>query len=451
MQDKRKRYSGGAVDQLMDRLKNIRFYKVFGEKCNILSHGSVCYLIRCITRFQLLSFKMKIFLIFLAAILSIPSFGQSKDGFKKEEARDMVAICNSFTFLELYKSDNEILPADYKKIYTSRVFGMDNKYQIYKNGHIAVINLRGSTANKLSWLENINSAMIPAKGVIKTSGDKFEYCFAKNPNAAVHSGFALGMAFLYKDILLQINNLNKEGIHHIIITGHSQGGALANMLRAFLENLSHDEISKKNKFKTYAFAAPMVGNKEFSEEYNNRYALNGSSFNIVIPGDLVPTFPLNYNDTSYIAKNLKTLLFERESFNLTKAATDGLAILLEKKILKSVGFVGSSASGQISRDLGEVVMPPYVDDINYHTLNTRVEINPVAYPKILKDSTILKNDSLMTVYKRGNDGTFLNKELYEKEPWNYQHKPYSYYTSILKSYFPHDYNALRRKYLPENL
>jgi hypothetical protein len=98
-----------------------------------------------------------------------------------------------------------------------------------------------------------------------------------------------------------------------------------------------------------------------------------------------------------------------------------------------------------------VVMPPYVDDINYHNLNNRIELTPVVYPKILKDSTILKNDSLMTVYKRGSDGEFLNKELYEKEPWNYQHKPYSYFTSILKSYFPHEYNALRRKYLPENL
>jgi hypothetical protein len=57
----------------------------------------------------------------------------------------------------------------------------------------------------------------------------------------------------------------------------------------------------------------------------------------------------------------------------------------------------------------------------------------------------------MAVYRRGSDGHFLDQELYVKESWTFQHKPYNYYVSILGMYFPTEYNQLGRKYLLENL
>lgn len=395
---------------------------------------------------------MKLILCVLFALLSISGFAQVEGGFNKQEARDMIAICNSFTFLDLYNSDVDILPAGYEKRYTSGVFGMDNKFQIYQKGDVAVINLRGSTDKQVSWLENIYSAMIPAKGVIKVSGENVRYCFANNPVAAVHSGYALAIAFLAKDILYHINILNREGIYNFIITGHSQGGALANMLRAYLENLPASEINKKNKFKTYAFAAPKTGNKEFAEEYAKTISITKSSFNIVNPADPIPTFPMSYKEGSnYFTDNLQSLLFDRESFSLKDVASDGAALLFEKKLIGLTQRLGRSTSNQISKDVGPVVMPAYVQDINYQELSPKMQINPVPYPYILKDSTILKNDSLMMVYKKGSDGQFLNKSLYQKQPWTYQHKPYNYYVSLLKMYFPDQYMALPKKYLYENL
>lgn len=395
---------------------------------------------------------MKAVLILIFIVLNVHCFAQLGEGFKKEEARDMAAICNSFPFLDLYQSDSEILPPGYKKIYTSGVFGMDNKYQIYRKENIAVINLRGSTGKKISWLENINSAMIPAKGVITASGERFEYCFAKDTSAAVHGGYVLGIVFLSKDIIYQIKAMNREGVYHFIITGHSQGGALSNMLRAYLENLPLDQLSEKNRFKTYAFASPMIGNKEFTQEYNAKYCINNTSFNIIIPEDPIPSFPLSYNDTTrFLAEKLKTALFDTESFSLKKTVSEGTVLLFEESLTKAVKRLGHSASEQISKDLGPVVMPPFVKDINYQRLNNQIEIKAVDYPKVLKDASILKNDSLMSNYKKGNDGYFLNDELYTKEPWNYQHKPYNYYISVLKTYFPSDYKLLERKYLPENL
>jgi hypothetical protein len=388
-------------------------------------------------------------LFLLSTILSFNTSAQLKDEFRKEEARDMIALCNSFPFLDIYKSDADVIPSGYHKKYTSAILGMDNIYQIYQNGHIAIINLRGSTAKKISWMENIYSAMIPAKGTMQISGKKLKYCFAKDTAAAVHAGYALAIAFLSEDVLKQIDLLNKEGIHNFIITGHSQGGALASMLRAYLENLSGEVLSKKNKYKTYSFAAPMIGNKDFVKEYNLLFCLPKTSFNIVNPADLIPTFPINYNESNYISGNLKKLLFEKESFSLQKMAADGIAILLEDHISRYVNKVSYSIAEQISKDVGPVVIPPYVKDINYYKLSNVIEINPVVFPKILKDSTILQNDSLMAIYKRGEDGQFFNKELYVKEPWTYQHKPINYYKSILKMYFPHEYHSLEKKHFFE--
>ena len=77
---------------------------------------------------------MRSTVILLVLVLNLEAFGQLRNGFDKQEAIDMAALCNSFPFLDLYNSDAEILPTGYKKRYTSGVFGMDNKYQIYERG-----------------------------------------------------------------------------------------------------------------------------------------------------------------------------------------------------------------------------------------------------------------------------------------------------------------------------
>ena len=65
---------------------------------------------------------MRISLIIFILSCSVVVNSQLQPGFDKYEARDLIAICNSFTFLDLYNSDQEILPAGYEKRYTSGVF-----------------------------------------------------------------------------------------------------------------------------------------------------------------------------------------------------------------------------------------------------------------------------------------------------------------------------------------
>jgi len=390
------------------------------------------------------------FLIILFTINFGNSYTQITPGFDKEEARDMIALCNSFTFIDLYNSDERILPPNYKKIYTSGVFGLDNKFQLYEGNNLIVINLRGSTADMNSWLENIYSSMIPANGVVKISEQTYNYSFARDTSAAVHAGYAIGILALSNDMIYHINSFNRQGIFDFIITGHSQGGSLANMLRAYLENLPESTISAKNRFKTYSFAAPMVGNKEFAEEYNTRYCANQTSYNIVNPEDIIPRFPLAYNE-NYVSENLQKLLDDPKTFDPKQMLFEGLMNRFGNVISRSVNSLGSSVSNQIQRDLGNVEMPPYKKEINYQKLGNRVEIPPVEFPLILRDSSILKNDSLMAINPRDSRGYFINKDLYIKEPWHYQHKPYNYYVSLLKVYFPSEYAGLKRKYLPENI
>jgi triacylglycerol lipase len=389
---------------------------------------------------------MRVIFCLLVFTISLKSFAGLGYCFDKDEAKDMIAICNSFYFIELYNSDTAILPSGYEKIYSSGTFGMENKYQIYKKGDIAVISFRGSISKKLSWLENINSAMIPAQGTIKISGDDFKYQFAQDTAAAVHSGYALALAYLSKDVLYHINILNNQGIYNIIITGHSQGGALANILRAYLENLSNFEISKNNRFKTYAFAAPMVGNVDFVAEYNVRYCRNESSFNIINPEDVIPNMPFSYDEGEYAKGILAKLIFDPDSVDTKKLMTDFVFNTFKGTMNRSLKRMSSNISNQISKDLGSIEMPAYDEDANYYKIGNRIEISPAIYPQIIIDSSPINEDQ----NKEGKENKPTGQS-YKKEPGNFQHLPYNYYVSFLKTFFSDQYYLLEKKYLPETL
>ncbi len=391
---------------------------------------------------QSIRLLVAVFSLFICA----SSSAQLEKGFNATEAKDMLAICNSFAFIDLYKSDKEILPEGYKKIYTSGTFGMENKFQIYRKGNTAVFNFRGTTTQTMSWMENIHAAMIPAKGDMLINGEKISYAFAHHDSAAVHSGYALAIAFLAKDIEYHLYNLHQQGVHDIIITGHSQGGALAQMLKAYVENNRGENISEDFFFKTYSFANPKCGNKEFALEYNERFQDDESSFSIINPADPIPRMPLSYNEGSFISgDDISAFLFDGESLNMKERFTDLLIRKNEKGLSRHISKTSNRLAGLMAKQLGDVSLPPFVDDINYYETSVVVTIPPVEYPKMLRDSTILQNDSIMKANPRGPDGHFENLDLYVKEPMMFQHKPYNYYASFLMVFFSDEFAALEPK------
>lgn len=389
---------------------------------------------------------MKNLIAFVLVLITFSSFSQFKSGFEPIEARDMIQICNSFGFIDLYGSDKEIIPVGFERVYTSPSLGMDNKFQVYKDGNKGVINFRGTTSNQSSWMENLYASMIPAKGRIKINDKKFDYQMGENSGSYIHAGYTLAIGYMKDDLLKQIRDLNKEGIYDIYITGHSQGGALAILVRSYLNYLPENEMSKKNNFKVYAFADPMVGNDSYVNEYNKNYCDNGMSYAIHNPDDFVIKLPVSQADESFWEKNISLLLSSNEQFSKSNALMEGAMFLFKDKVVELAKTMSKQIEAMLFKELGTIEMPAFESELNYkHTANV-ILISPTVYPLELKDSSILKNDSLMKIYKRDATGTFEDKDLYKQTSAFLQHKPYNYYTAILKDYFQTDYDVLAQKY-----
>jgi len=389
---------------------------------------------------------MRIFLLSLFSTISLLLTAQLQAGFDAVEAREMIQLCNSYTYLDLYGSDKEIIPEGYVKEYTSPSLGMDNVFQVYRHGTIGVINFRGSTTKKTSWLENLYASMIPVKGTIEVNERKFKYKVGKDTASAVHAGYMLAISFLEEEVRNQIKRLNKNGVFDIILTGHSQGGAIAQLMRAHLEEEPFYRVRNKNNFKVYAFANPMIGNRSFSNEYAHKFCDDGMSFVILNPDDFVPNMPINFKDGQSWEEQLITLLTDSDSFDGKEAAIGGFMSFFKGNIESMAKNLSERINKQLMKELGDISMPSYKQEINYvHTGNV-ILISPTEYPLELKDSSILNDKAALKKLKRNEDGTFENKSLYKKSSWMLQHKPYNYYTAILKEYFPEEYERLGQKY-----
>ncbi len=389
---------------------------------------------------------MRIVIFILLLNFCSSNFAQFSEGFEPNEAKLLIALCNSYTFLDLYGSDSLIVPKEYQKVFTSEVIGMDNIFQVYECDSLGVINFRGSTTNTSSWLENVYSAMIPGKGVIKIDSANVPYKFAADTNAAVHSGYALTVVLLAPVIMEQINRLNAKGIYNIMLTGHSQGGALAHLGRAYLENLSDDEQFAQNIYKTYSFANPMCGNKEFADEYKHRYGDDNMSYSIINPADLVTKLPMNYQEE----KNAYGNLFYKSWTDLiTKGDVpkfkNFIIPVFEPFITSYINHSNQVIERIVSRHYVSIEMPAYVRDINYFHTGTIHYLEPFPIPEVQSDTNkmIRKEKTKIKKDKDRNDNN--------KKASFFQHKPYNYYTAILKKHFPEEYKELDLLYLPENL
>lgn len=396
---------------------------------------------------------MRAFLFIVGCWTSALAHTQWSPGFDPAEARDMSALCVTHTFKDLYGDDSSIIPAGYQRIYVSPTRGLDNKFQVFRRGDVVVVEIRGSTAKAVSWMENMYAAMIPASGTIHVEGVPFPYHFADDTTASVHAGYALGISFIAEDVVSRLHGLAQRGVRDVIITGHSQGGALALLLRAYLEHVPETELGGTLRFKTYAFGHPMVGNKAFHAEFDRRCVRTGpGTFSVQNAEDPVTRMPVRVEEGRVVASEvLQAMLFAGEPFDAKSTARNALFQLFGDRLVGLASSMGGSIEKRIAGAVGEVRMPPYRQALDYEPMPGSILLDPFPYPLMLRDSTILSNDSIMRAEPRGPDGVFLNKDLYRKPSSFYQHKPYNYHVGILRRYFPDAYERLERKQLPENL
>jgi triacylglycerol lipase len=364
----------------------------------------------------------------------------------KKELIEMMALNTSYTFLDLYQSDSRIIPRGYRRVHQSSPTVLDNVYQIYRTADGAVINFRGSTSNPNSWIENLYSAMIPASDTLTLKDKRIIYSFAKQPKAAVHTGYAIAILLIGEELIEQVNQLNQSGIYRIVFTGHSQGGALADMARAYFENLPAGQIHPSTQFYTYSFASPMCGNHYFAVEYNYRFASNGTSYRIINPQDIVPSFPLNFENANPFSKeNILAWITGAKEFDMKKLGLDLLVGQFEGGIQSYVKKSNEMIHKVLTMQFGDVKLPNYVEDINYAEVGKVVKIGPFPYPEIIRDSVDIPARDLAKYKPIGN------QKYQRKEPRFYQHKPYNYYVDLLRRYDESEYRKLKVKVLEENL
>jgi len=243
-------------------------------------------------------------------------------------------------------------PEKHTRTYRSPVMGLDNRWELWESkDSIAVISIRGTTTNQLSWVENFFSAMVPATGKIKLSADfEFDYELAQDKDAAVHIGWLTATGFLGRDMLPKIDSLAAKGIKEFLIIGHSQGGAISILLTSYLESLKlKGELDAKIKFKTYSSAGPKPGNLFFAYDFE-AMTQNGWAFNVVNTADWVPEGPFSIQTTDdFNASN---------PFRLVKSGLKKLPFkerIVLSKIYKNLDNPPKKANKRYQKYLGKMI------------------------------------------------------------------------------------------------
>ena len=326
-----------------------------------------------------------ILLIIWLSIVQV-SYAQSFDKtFDKEEAKNLVAICNYWLNGKVEGIDSTFIDPEYQLHYESKLYKMDNRWQLWQKGEDAmVINLRGTTRESISWLENFYAAMVPAEGeLLLPDSQKVNYKFAGDANAAVHVGWTMGIAFLKADILKHIKAANEKGFYNFYITGHSQGAALAHLLRAMIEYLPETELSSKNQFKVYAFAAPKIGNRSFVNDYAYYTSLKNPSYTISNTSDWVTQVPFTVQSPNNVSLPNPLVSFENNEFHLPffkRIIFKSIYSSLKNPTLKSQKRfrknLGKQMHLQIEKEVGYFETPEYVEDFAYFPVGVQIILKP---------------------------------------------------------------------------
>jgi Lipase (class 3) len=211
-------------------------------------------------------------------------------GFDVAEALDLVVLS------AILAGEAPPQPAGWNNVFDSPVIRpFAEKWQLWQkdSGAYAIV-LRGTVLDPGSILEDLISFLVPATGRVTVGHVPIDYKFAASSHASVHFGFALGTLLLLKDpkdgILVQLAGKVPAG-SEIYIAGHSQGAAMATLLRSYLAHASDAPNGKNYSYKTYVYAQPKPGNDHYAEDFESKFCNPSFAFRVTNSLDWVPQVP----------------------------------------------------------------------------------------------------------------------------------------------------------------
>lgn len=311
-------------------------------------------------------------------------------GFDRAEYAELMRVSARTTFDTVYANKHPA-PSRFRMIYRSEVSGLDNLWDFWADGQGSVaISIRGTTKKQESWLENFYAAMVPAAGTLQLPGKgAFAYRLAPQAEAAVHTGWLIGMASMADGMRAKIDSAYGAGTRNLLIVGHSQGGAIAYLLTAYLRQLQQGgALAADLRIKTYCSAAPKPGNTQFAYAYEAMTA-GGWAFNVVNSADWVPESPFTIQTISDFNKQ-NPFVGAKKAIRKMKFP-QRLALLhvfnrLDKSTRKADNtyrkYLGTMVGKQVAKLLPGLQVPGYVQSNNYARTGT-----PVV---LLADSTYYK-------------------------------------------------------------
>jgi Lipase (class 3) len=322
----------------------------------------------------------KTLLLFCAIAMYFIGNGQQlKAGFDAKEYADLMQFSfkgfSDTGFAQMKPS----LQRKYQHLFISPEVGLANKCEMYlRDDNVGIINLRGTVAKTDSWLANFFAGMIKAKGSLQINDStNFTYQLANDDNAYIHVGWMIVVAHLAPYLTHCMDSLLAKGVRSFIVSGHSQGGALAFLTTSYL-HYKYKTLYPNLQLKTYASAAPKPGNLYYAYDFDFITA-NGYGFRIVNTADWVPESPLtvqtlkDFNEANPLKDAKQTLkkqkFFVRLYLNHIYNKMDNASTKTMKRYRK---YLGNTLAKIVKKSLPQFQKPAFVYSSNYMTAGTPI-------------------------------------------------------------------------------
>jgi lipase (class 3) len=216
-------------------------------------------------------------------------------GFDLREALDLLHFC-AITENGVAPPIPPNPPPGWTSLFVSPVIPpFDNLWQLWRRDADGVfaIAIRGTVYQAGSIAEDVLALMIKATGTLTVGPFNQPYSFSADPLAGVHLGFAVATLLVAElpgigilDVMRQ-NNIGANA--QVFVTGHSQGAAMASLLRSYLQYAPNAPAGVS--YKAYVYAQPKPGNDHYAADFENRFSNPGRGFRVTNSLDWVPQVP----------------------------------------------------------------------------------------------------------------------------------------------------------------